>query len=433
MSILRDLSVLWEGLNKPVLISNSQEVFFEEIYTVETAVLNAIKSGDVVALVGDFNSVSIAFLLRLIDIRAIVVPLTDTTKNEHETYFKVACVDFVVKDGKVFKRTSNSKNRLLEQFRARNVAGLIAFSSGTTSEPKAILHDFSVFLSKFRVPKKNLNTINFLLFDHVGGLNTFFYSVFNRGTSIIPNSRSVDEIISLCDLYNVELLPTTPTFLRMLLFSDFVPKKIPKNIKIISYGTEIMDPETLTRLCKLLPNVDFRQTYGISELGVLSTRSERRTSLYFKIGGAGVSTRVRDNVLQIKTSTPMVGYLNAPSPFTDDGWYDTKDLVATKGDYIKIVGRRNELINVSGLKFMASDVERILMRYKDVIFVKVYAKNNPITGQHCEAMVQTADNANFDSQNFKSYILQHLQKHMRPKRIVLETNLIGNRLKLKNF
>ena len=80
MSILKDLSVLWEGLNKPVLISNSQEVFFEEIYTVETAVLNAIKSGDVVALVGDFNSVSIAFLLRLIDIRAIVVPLTDTTK-----------------------------------------------------------------------------------------------------------------------------------------------------------------------------------------------------------------------------------------------------------------------------------------------------------------------------------------------------------------
>jgi acyl-CoA synthetase (AMP-forming)/AMP-acid ligase II len=76
----------------------------------------------------------------------------------------------------------------------------------------------------------------------------------------------------------------------------------------------------------------------------------------------------------------MVGYLNAPSPFTDDGWYDTKDLVATKGDYIKIVGRRNELINVSGLKFMASDVERILMRYKDIIFVKVYAKNNPITG-----------------------------------------------------
>ena len=54
----------------------------------------------------------------------------------------------------------------------------------------------------------------------------------------------------------------------------------------------------------------------------------------------------------------MIGYLNYPSPFDEDGWYDTRDVVQENG-FFKIVGRDSEIINVSGLKFMASDVERI--------------------------------------------------------------------------
>jgi len=411
MSIFRELSAIWQLQSKAILISNGQEIFFEDICAVDTSILTKVKAGDVVALIGDFEPVSIAFLLTLIDIGAIIVPLTEATENSHEVCCKVACVDFVIRDGELFKHNNKLKNNTLESFRRRNSAGLIAFSSGTTGEPKAFLHDFSVFLSKFKEPKKILNTVNFLLFDHVGGLNTFFYSLFNCGTSIIPNSRTVEEVMLLCDTYRVELLPATPTFLRMLLFSNFVPKRIPKTLKIISYGTEIMDVATLNNLCELLPNVDFRQTYGVSELGVLNIRSERRNSVYFSIGGKGVSTRIKENVLQIKTSTRMFGYLNAPDPFSDDGWYNTGDIVTTKGRYIRIVGRSGDLINVSGLKFVASEVEQVLMRHKDVVFAKVYPKNNPITGQHCEVMVQPFDETKFDFQNFKLHNSESSKTH----------------------
>ena len=61
--------------------------------------------------------------------------------------------------------------------------------------------------------------------------------------------------------------------------------------------------------------------------------------------------------------TPMVGYLNAPSPFDNDGWYDTKDMVEQDGDFYKITGRIGEVINVGGLKFMASEVELAAMSY----------------------------------------------------------------------
>ena len=46
----------------------------------------------------------------------------------------------------------------------------------------------------------------------------------------------------------------------------------------------------------------------------------------------------------------MLGYLNAESPFTKDGWFKTGDSVEVKGEYIKILGRKSEIINVGGDK-----------------------------------------------------------------------------------
>ena len=87
----------------------------------------------------------------------------------------------------------------------------------------------------------------------------------------------------------------------------------------------------------------------------------------------------------------MLGYLNAPQPFDKDGWYNTNDIVETDGEYIKIVGR-NDVINVSGLKFMGSEVERVALNHSGIEFVKVEPKFNPITGQHVELSIQVGDN-----------------------------------------
>ena len=153
--------------------------------------------------------------------------------------------------------------------------------------------------------------------------------------------------------------------------------------------------------------------------------------LFFKIGGDGVETRVKKNVLQIKTAKRKVGYLNSPSPFDKNGWYNTRDIVEEKNGFFKIIGRDSEMINVSGLKFMASDVERIAMRYKDVLFVRVVPKNNPITGQHCEIKIQPTNKSLFDITDFKVFMSKNLQPHMIPKKITLEDAKIGHRLKRK--
>jgi acyl-coenzyme A synthetase/AMP-(fatty) acid ligase len=148
-----------------------------------------------------------------------------------------------------------------------------------------------------------------------------------------------------------------------------------------------------------------------------------------KIGGEGVKTRIVDQVLQIYSETRMLGYLNTTSPFDSDGWYDTKDIVEEKDGYYKVTGRVGDVINVGGLKFMASEVERVALNYPNVYLVKATARQNPITGQHVELFVQPRIEGALDKQLLLSFLKEALQPHMVPKRIHLENIAVGHRFK----
>lgn len=430
MNIINRLNEIWDGVNYPFLIHTNKQIKFSDVCNNKPIDLSKVRSGDVVALIGDFNPASILTLLNLIDLGVVIVPLTIETRIEHEYFFESALVDVVIEGDKVERRNHTQSHELISKLRNEKHSGLVLFSTGTTGRPKAILHDLSHFLKRFETPRPTLRTINFLLFDHIGGINTLLHTLFNKGVVVAPESRTVDSILETCRNYNVEALPTTPTFLRMMLMSGSVPSKIPECLKIITYGTERMDQPTLDQLCQLLPQIDFRQTFGMSELGILRVKSESRDSLYMKIGGEGVETRVVDHVLQIRSQSRMLGYLNAASPFDADGWYDTKDIVDVRGDFFKVTGRISDVINVGGLKFMASEVERVALDFPGITLVKAISKSNPITGQHVELLVQpTVSRDGIDKNSLLAFLKERLQPHMVPKRINVQNVAVGHRFK----
>jgi acyl-CoA synthetase (AMP-forming)/AMP-acid ligase II len=185
----------------------------------------------------------------------------------------------------------------------------------------------------------------------------------------------------------VELLPTTPTFLRMLVISRIFQRYDLSSLRLVTYGTEPMPSSTLETLRRALPKVRFKQTYGLTELGVLPTRSRASDSLWLELGGVGCETRVVDGVLWIRSETAMLGYLDAPTPFDADGWYNTQDAVEIDGPYIRILGRATDLINVGGQKVYPSEIESVLLEMSNVCEATVWGEPNPVTGQVVVARV----------------------------------------------
>jgi len=137
-----------------------------------------------------------------------------------------------------------------------------------------------------------------------------------------------------------------------------------------------------------VPNVELRQTYGLSEVGILRAKSLASDSTWVRLGGEGYETKIVDGTLRIRARSSMVGYLNYPSPFDAEGWFDTGDLVESSGEYVKFIGRRTALINVGGQKVHPTEVEDLLLDMPEIGEVIVYGEANPIMGQVVAAKVR---------------------------------------------
>jgi long-chain acyl-CoA synthetase len=348
--------------------------------------------GTVVALLADASPESCALLIALIERQTIIVPISQAAPDP-ERLMHIAEVQTVIEVGEdavPWPRPSapRAPHALVEGLRRDRTAGLVLFTSGSTGEPKAALHDFSRLLEKFQTRRPPLRTLAFLLIDHIGGINTLFHVLSNCGAVVSVSKRDPDSICATIERHRVELLPTTPTFLNLMLLSQALGRHDISSLRQITYGTEPMPQSTLDRLHELLPNVRLSQTYGLSELGILRAKSKSSGSLWVQLGGEGMETRVADGTLWIRARSAMLGYLNAPSPFDADGWFNTEDEVEVDGEYMKLKGRRSEIINVGGQKVYPAEVESVLLRMENVKDVLVHGERNPLTGQVVTARFQ---------------------------------------------
>ena len=425
------LSKKYKKEKKNFIIHRDYKISFKDLFEKNSNILKDISEGSVVAIIGDFSASTINILIRLIDLKTIIIPLTKENRSNHEYFFEQASVDYVIENNKITKLKNPKKNLLLEKFRLTKSPGIVFFSSGTTGRPKAILHDLNIFLKRYSEPRPAYKTLNFLLFDHIGGLNTLFHTLFNKGQVVIPYARTVSEIINDIENYKVELLPTTPTFLRMLVMDDELNTSRLKSLKVITYGSEMMDENTLLRLNKILPNVKFKQTYGMSEISILRVKSENNKSLWIKIDSDELEIKISRKVLFIRSKIKMFGYLNNKSPFDKNGWYNTNDLVEKKGQFIKIVGRSKQIISIGGLKILPSEIERIALQHPLIKDVKAKGVSNPITGQHIEIVCEPKKKVKPDifRQKLRSHFDLNLDPAIKPIKIIIKKIEISHRFK----
>ncbi|MDB4986297.1 MAG: AMP-dependent synthetase and ligase [Myxococcaceae bacterium] len=354
--------------------------YAEWLSKVTRAPVEQVHAGDVVACRIEATSLSIASVWALLERKAIVALLGSA--DDWTASCALVGADWTLDQHGSLARTSLevARHPLYQELAQRGHPGLVLLTSGTTGVPKVAVHDADQLLGKFVRRGRDLRTLLFLPLEHIGGLDTLMYAMSNGSTLVIPESRSVEHVCAAIAAHRAEVLATNPSFLNLLLLHHASQTFDLTSLQVVSYGAEVMPQTTLDRIKTRLPDVKLVQRYGSTEFGALRTQARADGSAWLK-WGADVESRVIDGRLYIKTATTMLGYLNASSPVSDDGWVATGDSVEQDGDYFRILGRLSDIINVGGEKVFPIEVEDVLMQLPDVVDAVAFGEPNPLLGQ----------------------------------------------------
>lgn len=398
-----------------------------------------IGTGSLCAFEGDYGPQTVAIFLALAALGAVAVPFSAGASAERDELAGVAGVDWWIDPASGTAEPTAllgaPRHPMVEALSRTGHPGLIVFTSGSTGKPKAILHDIDRVAGKFAVRRPGRRMLMFLLMDHFGGFNTLMSVLANDGVGVCPRDRSPAAVIEAVAHGRAEVLPTTPTFLGLLIASGLWRTSDLSTVRLVTYGAEPMPPATLRRMREIMPGAEFKQTYGLSELGVLRSSSPDQGSLWLKVGGEGFETRVVDGQLHIRSASTMLGYLNAPSPIDGEGWMNTGDLVEERDGLIRFLGRRSEVINVGGQKVLPTEIEDVILEAEGVAGAVAQGVPHRLLGQAVVARValtRPEDPAAL-TERLRAHCRARLQKYKVPMRFeIVATDAIATPRSKKN-
>ncbi|MEM7217574.1 MAG: fatty acid--CoA ligase family protein [Pseudomonadota bacterium] len=456
------LALLADGLarfaSRPAVVAGAAVTTYADLADrrsrwIQEFTARGVAAGEPVGLATGFQADAIAALLALFELRAVAVMLApdaphlearcrDARARRLYRFEAGTGEDDGVNEQLIEQRQPHDKevaaDALLDELRSRRHGGFVVFSSGSSGDPKAVLHDAEAFCTHLAGVAKAKSTIALLALDHIAGIDTLLYTLFAGGCLVVPSARSPEAVCRAIAASRAQVLPASPSFLRLLLLSRAHEAHDLSSLEIITFGSEPPDPATSATLAQCLPGVTLLQKYGTSEFGAPRSRTRADDPSWIRIDSPNCEVKVVDDVLWVRASGTMLGYLNrsgAGHPAADEGWYCTDDRVQQDGPWLRVLGRESDLINVGGEKVFPAEVERCIESLPEVIECAVSGEPNDLMGNVVVARVRL--NPDSDCANPKALVRKHarahLPRHAVPVRVIVTdeslTSVRGKRLR----
>jgi acyl-coenzyme A synthetase/AMP-(fatty) acid ligase len=276
----------------------------------------------------------------------------------------------------------------------RNNESITFTTSGTTGEPKEIIHSYDILVKNIKIKDDLKNTIWGLTYDwtKIAGSQVILQSYLNEGKIVNLFKKSHSETINLISHYGITHISGTPTFYRLLGNVVF------ENVKQVTLGGEVVDANVITHIEKIFPNAKITNIYALTEFGTLFTSSKDYFEFSEKIS---IFVKIENNNIFVKSNGV---------------WINTGDVVEwldkTK---FKIIGREANMINVGGVKVNPIKIEEIINNLEYISNSVVYGKQNSVMGGIVVADVIL--NTSVEVSQIKKDLTKKLNKYEIPLKI----------------
>lgn len=285
------------------------------------------------------------------------------------------------------------------------------FTSGTTGQPKKVVHSISTLTRAVRLGEKYQNQVWAYAYNptHMAGLQVFFQAFENQNTLVNVFGKQRDEVYRQIADKQITHISATPTFYRLLLPFE----KAYESVERVTLGGEKSDQHLYDSIAKIFPNAKINNVYASTEAG----------SLFAAKGDCfQISEAIRDKFKVVDDELLIHRSLLGSSEsfkFTDD-FYHSGDLIEwvdKEAGLFRFKSRKNELINVGGYKVNPGEVENAILAMDGVRQALVYGKANSILGNVLCADVQLEEGCSLTELDIKKELAEQLQDFKIPRRI----------------
>jgi acetyl-CoA synthetase len=356
-----------------------------------------------------------------------------------------------------------SDNCPAEEMEAEDLLFLL-YTSGTTGKPKGIMHTtagyqvFSYLTSKYIFDLKQ-DDVYWCTADvgWITGHTYIVYGIMQNGVTQVmyegaPNHPDEGRFWEIIEKYKVSIFYTAPTAIRAFMKwgDDWVTGKDISSLRLLGTVGEPINPEAWIWYHKLIgaercPIVDTwwqTETGGhmLSPMpGATATKPGCATVPFFGVEPAILAddgSEVEAGILAIKKPWPgmLRGIYGDPQRFKDTYWCKWGGKYYFPGDgarrdedgYIWILGRVDDVVNVSGHRIGTAELESVFVEHNDVAESAVVGIPHEIKGQGLVAFVTVIDGRDQDDilrKELVAMIDKGIGKFARPERILFSSDL----------
>jgi len=292
----------------------------------------------------------------------------------------------------------------------------MAFTSGTTGNPKGVTHSFNTTLPAGRIINEAMRVTErevFLIYLPLGlnwGYLTLMQSIMAGARAVLLDRFSGRAALEAIERERVTFIPSAPASLIAMLNDPELDRFDLRSLRVVITGGASCPVETIRTFRTRIPG-HLIELYGMLETGFHTfTRFEDDPE---EVAGTigrpaqGMGLRIIDEhgrdvapgaEGEIAAEGPSVhlGYHKNPAAnaelFTADGWFRTGDLgVMEPSGNVRIVGRLKEMINRGGKKFFPREIEEILYTHPGILHAAIVGVPDPRLGErNCLCVIPRA-------------------------------------------